>query len=102
MELGLTSFAETHPNPSTGEPISHGDRLRNVVEEVVLAEKVGLDVYGLGEHHRIDMAASAVAVTLGAAAARTHRIRLSTVYLIWLVFFILSCQRPTDLEIIFV
>ena len=78
MELGLTSFAETHPNPTTGKPVSHGERLRNVIAEVVLAEQVGLDVYGLGEHHRIDMAASAVAVTLGAAAARTHRIRLSS------------------------
>lgn len=78
MELGLTSFAETHAEPTTGEPISHGERLRNVVAEVELAEQVGLDVYGLGEHHRVDMAASAVAVTLGAAAARTNRIRLSS------------------------
>ena len=46
MELGLTSFAETHSDPTTGEPISHGERLRNVVEEVALAEQVGLDVYG--------------------------------------------------------
>jgi probable LLM family oxidoreductase len=82
MELGLTSFAETHPDPATGRPIPHGERLRNVVEEVVLAEHVGLDVYGLGEHHRADMAASAVAVTLGAAAARTSRIRLSSAVII--------------------
>lgn len=82
MELGLTSFAETHPDPTSGEAISHGERLRNVVEEIVLAEHVGLDVYGLGEHHRVDMAASAVAVTLGAAAARTSRIRLSSAVVI--------------------
>ena len=82
MELGLTSFAETHPNPATGEPISHGERLRNVIDEVVLAERVGLDIYGLGEHHRQDMAASAVAVTLGAAAARTSRIRLSSAVIV--------------------
>ncbi|MDJ0925903.1 MAG: LLM class flavin-dependent oxidoreductase, partial [Acidimicrobiia bacterium] len=47
-----------------------------------LAERVGLDVYGLGEHHRIDMAASAVAVALGAAAARTERIRLSSAVIV--------------------
>lgn len=82
MELGLTSFAETHRNPTTNETISHGQRLRNVIDEVVLAEQVGLDVYGLGEHHRVDMAASAVAVTLGAAAARTERIRLSSAVII--------------------
>ncbi len=82
MELGLTSFAETHSDPTIGHPISHGERLRNVVEEVALAEQVGLDVYGLGEHHRADMAASAVAVTLGAAAARTSRIRLSSAVIV--------------------
>lgn len=82
FELGLTSFAETHRNPNTGESISHGERLRNVIAEVELAEAVGLDVYGLGEHHRVDMAASAVAVTLGAAAARTERIRLSSAVIV--------------------
>jgi probable LLM family oxidoreductase len=78
MELGLSSFAETHRHPVTGETPTHGERLRNVIAEVELAEKVGLDVYGLGEHHRIDMAASSIAVTLAAAAARTERIRLSS------------------------
>jgi probable LLM family oxidoreductase len=82
MELGLTSFAETHRDPVTGDTISHGERLRNVVAEIELAEQVGLDVYGLGEHHRVDMAASAVAVTLGAAAARTSRIRLSSAVIV--------------------
>ncbi len=62
--------------------MGHGERLRNVIAEVELAEQVGLDVYGLGEHHRIDMAASAVAVTLGAAAARTERIRLSSAVIV--------------------
>jgi probable LLM family oxidoreductase len=82
MELGLTSFAETNPDPTTGSVISHGERLRNVVEEVQTAERVGLDVYGLGEHHRIDMAASAPAITLAAAAARTERIRLSSAVIV--------------------
>lgn len=82
MELGLSSFAETHPHPTTGATLTHGERLRNVIEEIELAEKVGLDVYGLGEHHRVDMAASSIAVTLAAAAARTSRIRLSSAVIV--------------------
>ncbi len=70
MELGLTSFADAPPD-------QHGERLRNVVEEIVLADRLGLDVYGLGEHLRSDMAASAPAITLAAAAGRTTHIRLS-------------------------
>lgn len=82
MELGLTSFAETPPDLETGVPGDQGDRLRRVVEEVEKAEAVGLDVYGLGEHHRVDMAASAPAITLAAAAARTERIRLSSAVIV--------------------
>jgi alkanesulfonate monooxygenase SsuD/methylene tetrahydromethanopterin reductase-like flavin-dependent oxidoreductase (luciferase family) len=68
MELGITSFAETMPDPETGAIVGHGERLRQVLEEIVLAEEVGLDVYGLGEHHRPDFASSAPAVVLAAAA----------------------------------
>lgn len=75
MELGLTSFAETIPEPG-GDTISHGERLRQILEEIEVAESVGLDVYGLGEHHRPDFASSAPAVVLAAAAGRTSRIRL--------------------------
>ncbi len=75
MELGITSFAETIGSAARGAP-SHGSRLRQVVEEVVLAEEVGLDVYGLGEHHRPDFASSSPAVVLAAAAGRTSKIRL--------------------------
>ncbi len=82
FELGLTSFAETHQNPATGVATSHGERLRQVIAEVEKAEEVGLEVYGLGEHHRVDMAASAPAITLAAAAARTERIRLSSAVII--------------------
>ena len=78
MEIGLTSFAETTPDPATGEVMGHPQRLREIVEEVELADQVGLDVYGLGEHHRADFAASAPAVVLAAAAARTARIRLTS------------------------
>jgi probable LLM family oxidoreductase len=75
MELGITSFAETIAGPG-GKVVSHGDRLRQIIEEIDVAESVGLDVYGLGEHHRPDFASSAPAVVLAAAAGRTSRIRL--------------------------
>lgn len=77
MELGVTTFAETYPDPKTRETIGHGERLRQVLDEVVLAEEVGLEVYGVGEHHRPDFASSAPAVVLAAAAGRTERIRLT-------------------------
>ena len=76
MELGITSFAETIPDPSSGETITHGVRLRQVLEEIDLAEAVGLDIYGLGEHHRPDFASSSPATVLAAAAGRTSKIRL--------------------------
>ena len=78
MELGITTFAETHPDPATGRTVSSGERLRDLVEEVEVAEQAGLAVYGVGEHHRADFAASAPAVVLAAAAARTSRIRLTS------------------------
>ncbi|MBE3646094.1 LLM class flavin-dependent oxidoreductase [Paenibacillus polymyxa] len=78
MEIGISTFVETTPNPQTGEVISHAQRIREVVEEIVLADQVGLDVYGVGEHHRKDYAASAPAVILAAAAAQTQRIRLTS------------------------
>ncbi|GIQ63910.1 luciferase [Paenibacillus cisolokensis] len=69
---------ETTPDPATGKVISHAERLRQAVEEIVLADQVGLDVYGVGEHHRADYASSAPAVVLAAAAAMTKRIRLTS------------------------
>jgi len=77
MELGVTTFAETYPDPKTGEKIGHGQRLRHVLEEIVLAERVGLAVYGVGEHHRPDFASSSPAVVLAAAAGMTNQIRLT-------------------------
>ena len=72
MELGLFSFAEVPPHGTTRS------RLRELVEEAALADAVGLDVFGVGEHHRPDYAASAPAVVLAAIAARTERIRLTS------------------------
>lgn len=78
MEIGISTFVETTPDVKTGEVISHAQRLREVVEEIVLADQVGLDVFGVGEHHRHDFAASSPAVVLAAAAAQTKRIRLTS------------------------
>jgi probable LLM family oxidoreductase len=78
MEIGISTFLETTPDPVTGAVISQAERLRQAVEEIVLADQVGLDVYGIGEHHRPDYAGSAPAVVLAAAAAMTKRIRLTS------------------------
>ena len=78
FEIGVSSFADTYPNPETGERISDEQRLANLLEEIELADKVGLDVFGVGEHHRPDFAASSPATILAAAAARTKNIRLTS------------------------
>ena len=72
MELGLFSFAEVPPGQT------QSSRLRDLVEEIELADSLGLDVFGVGEHHRPDYAASAPAVVLAAAASRTKQIRLTS------------------------
>ena len=74
MELGLFSFVERTP----GSGLSAEQRLKNLLEEIELADQVGLDVFGVGEHHRPDYVVSAPAVVLAAAAARTKRIRLTS------------------------
>lgn len=78
MEIGISTFVETTPDVKTGEVISHAQRIREVVEEIELADQVGLDIFGVGEHHRRDYAASSPATILAAAASRTSRIRLTS------------------------
>ncbi len=78
MELGVYTFAEMSPDPKTGRRIEPAQRFRNLLEEVELADQLGLDVFGIGEHHRADFAVSAPAVALAAAAARTKTIRLTS------------------------
>ena len=78
MELGIYTFAELAPDPRTGRQIGPGERLRNLIEEIVLADQVGLDVFGVGEHHRADYVVSAPAIVLAAAATRTGAIRLTS------------------------
>ncbi|MEK4517228.1 Atu2307/SP_0267 family LLM class monooxygenase [Paenibacillus sp. FSL H8-0122] len=82
MELGISTFVETTPDVNTGVTLSHAERLREVVEEIVLADQVGLDVYGVGEHHRPDFAASSPAVLMAAAVPLTTRIRLTSAVMI--------------------
>ena len=77
FEIGLYSFAELTPDPKTGDLITPAQRLEELLETIELADQVGLDVFGLGEHHRPDFVSSAPAVIL-AAAARTKNIRLSS------------------------
>lgn len=78
MEIGISTFVETTPDVDTGEVIAHAERLREVVEEIILADQVGLDVFGVGEHHRKDFAASSPSLVLAAAAPQTKRIRLTS------------------------
>ncbi|MGG0736245.1 LLM class flavin-dependent oxidoreductase [Niallia taxi] len=78
MEIGISTFVETTPDVNTGKTAPHSQRIREVVEEIVLADKVGLDIFGVGEHHRKDYAASSPAVILAAAASQTDRIRLTS------------------------
>ncbi|MEO2057313.1 MAG: Atu2307/SP_0267 family LLM class monooxygenase [Thermoleophilia bacterium] len=78
MEMGIYSFGDATPDPRTGGAIDVGQRVRDLVDEIVLADEVGLDVFGVGEHHRPDFPVSSPAVVLAAAAARTSRIRLTS------------------------
>lgn len=78
FEIGIYSFVELTPDPRTGQKISPAERTRNLLEEIELADQVGLDVFGLGEHHREEYVSSAPDVMLAAAAARTRNIRLSS------------------------
>src|SRR5216110_1877549 len=76
METGIDSFAAAYDDSSIA--VSPSDRLRNLIEQIEHADQVGLDVFGIGEHHRKEYLDSAPTVILGAAASRTQRIRLTS------------------------
>ena len=78
MEIGVFTFADVRRDPESGEAVTAEQRLQELLEEVELADEVGLDVFGVGEHHRPDFTVSTPAVVLAAAAARTKRIRLTS------------------------
>jgi alkanesulfonate monooxygenase SsuD/methylene tetrahydromethanopterin reductase-like flavin-dependent oxidoreductase (luciferase family) len=76
MQVGIDSFAAAHDDASLS--VSPSERLQRLVEQIERADQVGLDVFGVGEHHRREFLDSAPTVILGAAAARTQRIRLTS------------------------
>ncbi|RAI01586.1 LLM class flavin-dependent oxidoreductase [Acuticoccus sediminis] len=78
MEIGIDSFAAILPDPTTGKRPSATDRMADLIGEVEVADRAGLDVFGIGEHHRAEFLDSAPAIILAAAAARTSRIRLTS------------------------
>lgn len=78
MQIGIDSFAASIPDPVTGQVLSPVERMQTLLAEMELADQVGLDVFGIGEHHRAEFLDSAPAVILAAAAARTRTIRLTS------------------------
>lgn len=78
MEIGISTFVENTPDPSTGKLLSPHERMMNLLEEVELADQLGLDVFAIGEHHRPDFIVSSPAVVLAAAAVKTKNIKLSS------------------------
>jgi probable LLM family oxidoreductase len=77
IELGLDTFGDVTAGPD-GRPLPHARVIRNVIDEAVLADELGIDFFGVGEHHRADFAVSAPEVVLAAIAGRTRRIRLGS------------------------
>src|SRR5215510_5366756 len=86
MEIGIDSFAAAFDENS--RTVNPAERLRQLIEQIVHADEVGLDAFGVGEHHRREFLDSAPSVILGAAAARTQRIRLTS------AVTVLSAQDP--------
>lgn len=78
MELGLYTFVENTPQPEQEGKLHPAGRLQNLLEEAELADQAGLDVFGIGEHHREEYVSSAPSVILAAIAARTKSIRLTS------------------------
>ena len=78
MEIGITTFVENTPDPSSGKLLSPQERMMNLMEEIELADQLALDVFSIGEHHRPDFIVSSPAVVLAAAAVKTKNIKLSS------------------------
>jgi probable LLM family oxidoreductase len=91
MQIGIDSFVSKSLDASKPDPASDVQRIRDLLEEIELADQVGLDVFGIGEHHRPEFLASSPAVILAAAAARTKRIRLTS------AVTVLSSEDPVRL-----
>jgi probable LLM family oxidoreductase len=91
MEIGIDSFVAAVPDALTGANLSPQDRIAHLLEEIQLADEVGLDVFGIGEHHRAEFLDSAPETLLAAAAALTHQIRLTS------AVTVLSARDPVRL-----
>src|SRR4028118_333638 len=78
MEIGISTFVENTPDPQTGKTLSAHQRMMNLMEEIELADQLGLDVFAIGEHHRPDFIVSSPAIVLAAAAVKTKHIKLSS------------------------
>ena len=78
IEFGISTFADVMPDPHTGVTISQAERIRQVVDDIVLADELGVDFYGVGEHHRPEFAVSSPAIVLAAAAGKTKHITLGS------------------------
>src|SRR5712672_4462344 len=78
MQIGIDSFAAAISDPATGATLSPVERMHDLLEEIEVADRVGLDVFGIGEHHRAEFLDSAPVVILAAAATRTKNIRLTS------------------------
>jgi probable LLM family oxidoreductase len=78
MEIGIYTFADIGTHPITKQRITPRQRMLNLLEEIELADQLGLDVFAIGEHHRPDYLISSPAVVLGAAAVKTKNIKLSS------------------------
>src|SRR5260221_1594995 len=78
MEIGIDSFAAVISDPTSGLTLSPAERMHHLLQEIELADRVGLDVFGVGEHHRAEFLDSSRVVTRSAAAARTENIRLTS------------------------
>jgi alkanesulfonate monooxygenase SsuD/methylene tetrahydromethanopterin reductase-like flavin-dependent oxidoreductase (luciferase family) len=78
MELGISMFGDLHVDPATGKIQSAQQRLKELMEEIKLADEVGIDLLGIGEHHRPEYAVPSPEIILAAAAVITKRIKLSS------------------------
>jgi alkanesulfonate monooxygenase SsuD/methylene tetrahydromethanopterin reductase-like flavin-dependent oxidoreductase (luciferase family) len=73
MELGISTFVELTPDPVTGKTISAYQRFQNLMEEIELADQLGLDVFAIGEHHRQEYLVSSPVTVLAAAAVKQNK-----------------------------
>ena len=78
LEFGLMTFADVAPETVSGKGINAHQRIQDLLEEIKLADQLGIDVFGIGEHHRPDYAVSSPTTVLAAAAAVTQNIKLSS------------------------